>query len=86
MPYPRCCPERVKVRSLPTLAARATRSQALETVEEYRRHAADCDELARNAPNETQREQIKKIAETWRKLADERERWVRSQQHVQNKA
>ena len=59
---------------------------ALETVEEYRRHAAECDKLARNAPDEKQREQIKKIAETWRKLAAERERWLRSQQHVQKKA
>ena len=42
------------------------------------RQAADCDELARNAPDEKQREQIKNIAETWRKLAAERERWLKS--------
>ena len=48
----------------------------LETVGKYRSHAADCDELARNASDEKQREQIKNIAETWRKLAAERERWV----------
>ena len=68
------------------MARRMLLSRAVQTVEEYRRHAADCDELARNAPDEKQREQIKNIAETWRKLAAERERWVRSQQHVQNKA
>ena len=54
----------------------------VETVGEYRRHAADCDKLARNAPDQKQREQIEHIANTWRKLAAERERWVRSQQHV----
>lgn len=54
----------------------------MQVIEDYRRHAEDCDELARRAPDEKQREQIRKIAETWRKLAAERERWLKSQQHV----
>jgi hypothetical protein len=47
--------------------ARCYKSRAVQNVEEYRRHAADCDELARTAPDEKQREQIKSIAETWRR-------------------
>jgi len=54
-------------------------------VKEYRRNAAECDALARNAPSEVQREQIRKIAETWRKLAVDRERQLRSQQHIKNR-
>ena len=46
----------------------------METVGEYRRHAAECDKLARNAPDEKQREQIIYIADTWRALANQRER------------
>jgi hypothetical protein len=55
----------------------------VETVEDYRRHAADCDALARTALTEHQRQQIQEIAETWRKLAADRERRLRSQQHLQ---
>jgi hypothetical protein len=58
----------------------------VQTVEEYRRQAAECDALARNAQTEKQREQIKKIAETWRKLAADRERRLNSQQQFQNKS
>lgn len=58
----------------------------MEITEEYRRHAADCDALARKARTEEQRERIKTIADTWRKLAADRERLLRSQQHVQDKS
>jgi hypothetical protein len=58
----------------------------VEIAEVYRRNAADCDALARKALTKEQREQIKSIADTWRKLAAERERWVRSQQHFPNKS
>jgi hypothetical protein len=54
-------------------------------VKEYQRNAAECDALARNAPSEAQREQILKIAETWRKLAADRERQLRSQQHIKKR-
>ena len=53
----------------------------MQQVEEYRRQAAECEALARIARNETQREQILRIAETWRKLAVDRERQLRSRQH-----
>ena len=54
-------------------------------VEEYRRQAAEYDALARNARNEAQREQILRIADTWRKLAVDRERRLRSQQHIKKR-
>ena len=58
----------------------------MQIAEEYRRHAAECEALASKAPTKEQREQIERIAETWRKLAAERERWLRSQQNVPNKS
>ena len=48
--------------------------RSVQIAEAYRRNAADCDALARNAADEKQREQIKSIADTWRALADQRER------------
>jgi hypothetical protein len=54
--------------------------------EEYRRHADECEALARTALTEKQCEQIRGIAETWRKLAAERERWLGSQQQVPKKS
>ena len=60
--------------------------RAVQIVEEYRRHADECEALARKAPTEEQREQIRKIAETWRKLAADRERWLGSQKHVPKKS
>lgn len=53
----------------------------MQQVEEYRRQADECEALARNARSVTQREQILKIAETWRKLAADRERQLRFQQN-----
>jgi hypothetical protein len=58
----------------------------VQNVEDYRRHADECEALARKAPTKEQREQIKKIAETWRKLAADRERWLASQEHVPKKS
>jgi hypothetical protein len=58
----------------------------VEIADEYRRHAAECDVLARRATTEEQRERIKTIADTWRKLAADRERLLRSQKHVQDKS
>ena len=55
------------------------------TVEEYRRHAADREELARTAPTECQRKQIQGLAETWRKLAADRERKLGTEQDIQQR-
>jgi len=57
----------------------------VQQVEEYRRKAAEYDALARTARVDAHREQIKKIAETWRKLAADRERQLKSEQHLSKK-
>ena len=44
----------------------------MKTVDEYLRHAAECDSLARKAISTEQREQIITMAATWRMLADQR--------------
>lgn len=42
---------------------------------EYRKHARECRALARTARNEQQRNQFLKLAESWEKLAAEREKF-----------
>jgi hypothetical protein len=44
----------------------------MKTVQEYLRHAEECDALARKATSEEQRDQIVKMAQTWRMLGEER--------------
>ena len=41
---------------------------------DYRRRAAECEQLAESAITEEHRQTILKIAETWRSLAEQRER------------
>ena len=44
----------------------------MKTVEEYLRHAVECDALARKAVSPEQREMIAHMADTWRMLARQR--------------
>jgi hypothetical protein len=44
----------------------------MKTVEEYLRHARECDALARKAISPEQREMITHMADTWRMLARQR--------------
>ena len=44
----------------------------MRTIQEYLRHADECDALARKATSPEQRDQIVKMAQTWRMLAEER--------------
>ena len=44
----------------------------MRTIQEYLRHAEECDALARKTTSGERREQILRMAETWRMLADER--------------
>jgi hypothetical protein len=46
----------------------------MDVLAEYRRRAADCERLAKDAITEEHRQAILKIAESWRLLADQRER------------
>jgi len=46
----------------------------MKTVRDYLRHAQECEALARKAISEEQREMIKRMADTWRTLAETREK------------
>jgi hypothetical protein len=45
------------------------RGAVMKTVEEYLRHARECEDLARTARSQEERERIIQMAETWRALA-----------------
>jgi len=49
----------------------------MKTISEYRRHAEECDALAKRAKTTEERDMISKMAETWRMLADRREKLLR---------
>jgi hypothetical protein len=44
----------------------------MRAIQDYLRHAEECEELARKMTSGERRDQIIKIAETWRMLAEER--------------
>jgi hypothetical protein len=46
----------------------------MKTMQEYLRHATECDDLARTARTQDEREMIVHMAETWRMLAAQREK------------
>lgn len=46
----------------------------MDVLAEYRRRAAECERLAAEAITEEHRQTILKIAESWRAMADQRER------------
>jgi hypothetical protein len=48
----------------------------MRTVYDYLRHAHECEILAQTSVSEEQRQMILKMAETWRMLADQRERHI----------
>jgi hypothetical protein len=48
----------------------------MKTVAEYRRHAEECNTLAKRAKSAEEREMIAKMADTWRMLADQREKLI----------
>jgi hypothetical protein len=48
----------------------------MQPSELYRQRAAECERLAKKKPNE--RDQLKKVAETWRWLADAADDLTRS--------
>jgi hypothetical protein len=50
----------------------------MKKASEYRRHAEECRTLARNAMSDQERNQLLNMAETWTKLAEERERMAGS--------
>jgi hypothetical protein len=46
----------------------------MDVLADYRRRAAECERLAESAITEEHRQTILKISETWRSLAQQRER------------
>ena len=44
----------------------------MKTIEEYLRHAEECEALAAKAASASERQAIAKMAETWRMLAEQR--------------
>ena len=49
----------------------------MKKISEYRQHAAECRALATTMTVDDQREQLLAMAETWDRLADERERTIK---------
>ena len=45
----------------------------MKKASEYRQHAEECRALARNMTDDAQRDQLVRMAETWDRLAAERE-------------
>lgn len=48
----------------------------MKTVQEYLRHAVECEDLASKAPAPDERKIIVNMARTWRKLASQREKLI----------
>jgi hypothetical protein len=54
----------------------------MKNASEYRQHAQECRELAKQMPSGAQREQLLEMARTWDRLADERSALVRRKTEV----
>jgi hypothetical protein len=55
----------------------------MKTVNDYLRHADECEALAKTSISEEQRLMILKMAETWRMLAAQRQRHILAQAKVE---
>jgi hypothetical protein len=53
----------------------------MRKISEYLRHAAECEELAQAARSTEEREMITKMVETWRGLAEARQRKLAKEGH-----
>ena len=49
----------------------------MKKASEYRQHAQECRDLAKNMPEGPQREQLLEMARTWENLAAERSEFVK---------
>ena len=56
----------------------------MQTIISYQRHAEECDALAKAAISEEQRQMIARMAESWRLLARERERYLASKSKIED--
>jgi hypothetical protein len=55
----------------------------VKAIQEYLRHAQECEQLAKTAISDEQRQMIAEMADTWRMLARERERHLRAKVRVE---
>jgi hypothetical protein len=54
----------------------------MKTVQEYLRHAVECEELASKTTSSEEREIIVNMAKTWRMLASQREKLILAPSHA----
>jgi hypothetical protein len=54
----------------------------MKTINEYRQHAAECQQLAKRARTAEDREMILKMADTWEELARSREKMLETRARV----
>ena len=54
------------------LRSLAAQGHSVKNVEEYRQHAAECRQLAKQALTRTERDQLLELATTWERLANDR--------------
>ena len=54
----------------------------MKTVAEYLHHAEECMVLSRRAKTPQEREMILEMAATWRRLANERVQYIRTQELI----
>ena len=54
----------------------------MRKVDEYRRHADECRQLANRSSNEETRSQLLQMAETWEGLARDREEQIARQERI----
>jgi len=60
-------------------AQQASYEVAVKKASEYRQHAEECRQMAKGLKNEDQLAQLMEMAETWERLAKEREEQARKQ-------
>ena len=59
-------------------SAAEERAGEMKTVEEYLKHAQECEALMRNAATEEHRRSLQQMAETWRAMAEGRRKLLQS--------
>jgi hypothetical protein len=62
------------LRFMPVLPTLRIRGVTMKTAQEYRRYAEECRALAKQMTDIMQRDQLLMMADTWDRLAEQRER------------
>ena len=56
----------------------------MQKISDYLKHAEECEKLARTANTSEHAETLRKMAATWRELAQAREREIRHQERLKD--